>query len=84
MALVGEKYLHSTYWEPMRRYFHKGISVFYKDESGTVFHTYSCYARGIDMMNGTYHYLDLVPKGRDEEGLEGPQDWVQYHDRYED
>ena len=81
---MGEKYLHSTYWEPMRRYFHKGISVFYKDESGTVFHTYSCYARGIDMMNGTYHYLDLVPKGRDEEGLEGPQDWVRYHDRYED
>ncbi len=62
----------------------EGISVFYKDESGTVFHTYSCYARGIDMMNGTYHYLDLVPKGRDEEGLEGPQDWVRYHDRYED
>jgi len=84
LALVGEKYLHSTYWEPMRRYFHKGISVFYKDESGTVFHTYSCYARGIDMMNGTYHYLDLGPKGRDEEGLEGPQDWVRYHDRYED
>ena len=62
----------------------EGISVFYKDESGAVFHTYSCYARGIDMMNGTYHYLDLVPKGRDEEGLEGPQDWVRYHDRYED
>ncbi len=36
------------------------------------------------MMNGTYHYLDLVPKGRDEEGLEGPQAWVRYHDRYED
>ena len=62
----------------------EGISVFYKDESGAVFHTYSCYARGIDMMNGTYHYLDLVPKGRDEEGLEGPQAWVRYHDRYED
>ena len=62
----------------------EGISVFYKDESGAVFHTYSCYARGIDMLNGTYHYLDLVPKGRDEEGLEGPQDWVRYHDRYED
>lgn len=62
----------------------EGISVFYQDESGAVFHTYSCYARGIDMMNGTYHYLDLVPKGRDEEGLEGPQAWVRYHDRYED
>ncbi len=62
----------------------EGISVFYKDESGAVFHTYSCYARGIDMMNGAYHYLDLAPKGRDEEGLEGPQAWVRYHDRYED
>jgi predicted dithiol-disulfide oxidoreductase (DUF899 family) len=62
----------------------EGISVFYKDESGAIFHTYSCYARGIGMMNGTYHYLDLVPKGRDEEGLEGPQAWVRHHDRYED
>ena len=62
----------------------EGISVFYQDESGAVFHTYSCYARGIDMMNATYQYLDLVPKGRDEDGLESPQDWVQYHDRYED
>jgi predicted dithiol-disulfide oxidoreductase (DUF899 family) len=62
----------------------EGISVFYQDESGAVFHTYSCYARGIDMMNGTYHYLDLVPKGRNEEGPEGPQAWVRYHDKYED
>ncbi len=60
----------------------EGISVFYKDESGAVFHTYSCYARGIDMMNAAYHYLDLVPKGRDEEGHEDPQDWVRHHDRY--
>jgi predicted dithiol-disulfide oxidoreductase (DUF899 family) len=62
----------------------EGISVFYQDESGAVFHTYSCYARGIDMMNATYQYLDLVPKGRDEEGQENPQYWVRYHDRYED
>jgi predicted dithiol-disulfide oxidoreductase (DUF899 family) len=61
----------------------EGISVFYQDESGTVFHTYSCYARGIDMMNATYQYLDLVPKGRDEAGHEDPQYWVRYHDRYE-
>ena len=59
-----------------------GISVFYKDESGTVFHTYSCYARGIDMVNSTYQFLDLVPKGRDE-NPEAPQDWVRYHDKYE-
>jgi predicted dithiol-disulfide oxidoreductase (DUF899 family) len=62
----------------------EGISVFYKDQSGAVFYTYSCYARGIDMMNGAYQYLDLVPKGRDEEGQENPQYWVRYHDRYED
>ena len=61
-----------------------GRSVFYKDAGGTIFHTYSCYARGIDMLNGAYHYLDLVPKGRDEEGLESPQDWLRHHDRYED
>ncbi len=62
----------------------EGISAFYQDKSGAVFHTYSCYARGIDMMNAAYQYLDLVPKGRDEQGLEGPQDWVRHQDRYED
>jgi len=62
----------------------EGISVFSKDESGAVFHTYSCYARGIDMMNVTYQYLDLTPRGRDEDGLEWVQAWVRYHDRYED
>jgi predicted dithiol-disulfide oxidoreductase (DUF899 family) len=61
----------------------EGVSVFYRDEAGAVFHTYSCYARGIDMLNTAYHYLDLVPKGRDEEGLKSPQAWVRYHDRYE-
>jgi predicted dithiol-disulfide oxidoreductase (DUF899 family) len=62
----------------------EGVSVFYQDPSGAIFHTYSAYARGIDMLNGAYHYLDLAPKGRDEAGLEGPQDWVRHHDRYED
>src|SRR5262249_19323603 len=62
----------------------EGISVFYQDESGAVYHTYSCYARGIDMMNATYQYLDLVPKGRDEEHLEDAQAWVRHHDRYEE
>ena len=47
----------------------QGISVFFKDAEGNVFHTYSCYARGVDMLNTAYHYLDLVPKGRDEAGL---------------
>lgn len=62
----------------------EGISVFYRDAEGAIFHTYSCYARGIDMMNATYQYLDLTPKGRDEGGPEGPLGWVRHHDRYED
>lgn len=58
-----------------------GISVFYKDENGSIFHTYSSYARGLDMLNTGYHYLDLVPKGRDE--AEGVMKWIQRHDSYE-
>jgi predicted dithiol-disulfide oxidoreductase (DUF899 family) len=60
-----------------------GVSVFYKDAEGRVFHTYSCYARGIDILNTAYNYLDLVPKGRDESEFEFTQAWVRYHDRYE-
>ena len=59
-----------------------GISVFYKNEQGELFHTYSCYARGVDMLNGAYHYLDLVPKGRDEDGLEFSMQWLRRHDQY--
>ncbi|PYQ58075.1 MAG: DUF899 domain-containing protein [Acidobacteria bacterium] len=59
----------------------EGTSVFFKDRSGNVFHTYSTYARGIDMMNVDYQYLDLVPKGRDE-GDRGPY-WVRRHDEYD-
>ncbi len=59
-----------------------GISVFYRDDTGTVFHTYSCYARGLDMLNGAYHYLDLVPKGRDEGDSSPHMTWVRLHDRY--
>ena len=59
----------------------EGVSVFARDSRG-VFHTYSTYARGIDMLNTTYHYLELVPKGRDEGNA--PQHWVRYHDRYSD
>ncbi|HMF85357.1 MAG TPA: DUF899 family protein, partial [Nitrospiraceae bacterium] len=58
----------------------EGTSVFYKDPKRNVFHTYSTYARGIDMVNVAYHYLDLVPKGRDE-GKSGP-DWLCRHDEY--
>jgi len=59
-----------------------GISVFYRNEQNDVFHTYSCYQRGVDMLNGAYHYLDLVPKGRDEDGLEFTMEWVRRHDQY--
>lgn len=61
----------------------EGISVFYKDDTGAIYHTYSTYARGIDMVNPTYQFLDLVPKGRDEDPPNAPQAWVRYHDRYE-
>jgi predicted dithiol-disulfide oxidoreductase (DUF899 family) len=59
----------------------EGVSAFYKDKSGNVFHTYSSYARGIDLLNTTYNFLDLTAKGRDE-NPEARQDWVRYHDRY--
>ncbi|KIH83895.1 DUF899 domain-containing protein [Pseudomonas batumici] len=57
-----------------------GLSVFYRDPEGTLFHTYSTYARGLDMLVGTYNFLDLMPKGRNESGT---MDWVKHHDRYE-
>ena len=60
----------------------EGVSVFYKDTADHVFRTYSAYARGIDVLNVAYHYLDLVPKGRDEDGHEFAQFWVRRHDEY--
>ena len=60
----------------------EGISIFFKDKRGDVFHTYSCYARGIEVVNGAYQFMDMLPKGRDEG--DQPQSWVRYHDRYED
>ncbi len=59
-----------------------GVSVFYKKEGGEIFHTYSCYSRGLDMLNAAYHYLDLVPKGRDEGALGHPMEWVRLRDEY--
>jgi predicted dithiol-disulfide oxidoreductase (DUF899 family) len=58
-----------------------GISVFYKDDVGQIFHTYSTYRRGVEVMMGTYHLLDLTPKGRDEDPGQGMR-WVRHHDRY--
>jgi predicted dithiol-disulfide oxidoreductase (DUF899 family) len=60
-----------------------GASVFYKNEAGDVFHTYSSYGRGLDILVGTYNLLDLAPKGRDEAGLAWSMAWVRHHDRYE-
>ena len=60
-----------------------GISVF-RNEGGAVFHTYSCYARGLDMLNGAFHLLDLVPKGHDEAHLAHNMSWLQRHDEYID
>ncbi len=59
-----------------------GVSVFAKDAAGDVFHTYSTFGRGVDILNGAYQYLDLVPKGRDETGLPWPMAWLRYHDEY--
>ncbi len=59
-----------------------GTSVFYKDAAGNVFHTYSSYARGLDILVGAYNWLDIAPKGRDEEGLKHGMAWVRHHDKY--
>jgi predicted dithiol-disulfide oxidoreductase (DUF899 family) len=61
-----------------------GASVFYKNSAGEIFHTYSTYGRGLDILIGAYNFLDLAPKGRDEEGLAWSMAWVRHHDRYED
>ena len=59
-----------------------GLSAFYKDEGGSVFHTYSAFARGLDINVGAYNFLDVAPKGRDEEGLAFSMAWVKHHDKY--
>ena len=61
-----------------------GISVFSKDDKGNIFHTYSSYARGLDLFITAYNLLDIVPKGRDESGLKYSMEWVRHHDRYGD
>ncbi len=59
-----------------------GMSSFYKDSAGRIFHTYSSYARGLDLLVGAYNWLDLAPKGRDEDSLTHPMSWVRHHDKY--
>jgi predicted dithiol-disulfide oxidoreductase (DUF899 family) len=82
-ALRGEGGVHNYTKREARLTDHAGVSTFYKDRIGDVFHTYSTYARGLDILNGAYNYLDLVPKGRDEDSLDFTQSWVRYHDDYE-
>ena len=55
-----------------------------KDAAGNIFHTYSSYGRGLDILIGAYNWLDLAPKGRDEEGLQHGMAWVRHHDKYID
>ena len=78
----------STYYNYRRQGFPMteapGASVFYMDSEGDIFHTYSVYARGLDMFMTAYHYLDMVPNGRDEEDLSFSMEWVRLHDTYED
>lgn len=60
-----------------------GVSVFYKDDVGEVFHTYSTYGRGVEVMMGAYNLMDLTPKGRDENDVPYKMEWVRHHDRYD-
>jgi predicted dithiol-disulfide oxidoreductase (DUF899 family) len=61
-----------------------GVSAFYRDAGGGIFHTYSAYARGLDSLVGTYNFLDVAPKGRDEDNLPWTMAWVRRHDEYDD
>jgi predicted dithiol-disulfide oxidoreductase (DUF899 family) len=60
-----------------------GLSVFIRGEDGAIYQTYSSFSRGCDLLIGTYNFLDLVPKGRDEDGLAFPMAWMRHHDRYD-
>jgi predicted dithiol-disulfide oxidoreductase (DUF899 family) len=83
---------HVSFQEPGEGYYNyrmtnvmeelPGLSVFYKDDDGMIYHTYSCYSRGLDPLNATYQMLDLAPKGRDEADLPYPMSWVNLHDSY--
>jgi predicted dithiol-disulfide oxidoreductase (DUF899 family) len=60
-----------------------GLSVFVKDSDGAIYHTYSCYSRGLDILNTAYNHLDLTPLGRDEQELPFTMAWVRHHDDYD-
>lgn len=60
-----------------------GVSALYKNKQGEIFRTYSCYARGLDFLNGAYNFMDITAKGRDESELSMPMEWIRRHDEYE-
>ncbi|UUZ75639.1 DUF899 domain-containing protein [Polaromonas sp. P1(28)-13] len=81
---VARGKLHYNYGEwPLAGDEWPGISLFYRNDAGEVFHTYSTYGRGVEVMMGTYNMLDLAPLGRDEDNLTYGMAWVRHHDRYE-
>jgi len=85
----GEKQKNEVYYNFSRQQYMgeemPGVSSFYKDEKGQVFHTYSSYARGAEQVIATYSLLDIAPKGRNEEGFKvHPMEWVRHHDKYDE
>ena len=81
---VAKGRLHYNYGEwPYSQEEWPGVSVFFRNDAQEVFHTYSSYGRGVEVMMGTYNLLDLTPKGRDEREVEYKMEWVRHHDRYE-
>jgi predicted dithiol-disulfide oxidoreductase (DUF899 family) len=82
IAAHSMEYNYSTIDFPVEEL--PGLSVFSKDGNGEIFHTYSTYARGLDILVGTYNFLDMAPKGRDEAGLMHTMAWLRHHDKYDD
>jgi predicted dithiol-disulfide oxidoreductase (DUF899 family) len=81
--LAKGKVNHNYDWVEFPKDEAPGLSVFCKNASGEIFHTYSAYARGLDILVGAYNFLDLAPKGRDEDAPPWTMAWVRHHDRYE-
>jgi len=82
MTPGSRKYNYGSWDFPMEE--GPGLSVFYKDAEGQIYHTYSTYGRGLDILLTAYNYLDMTPKGRDEAEMKPhPMAWVRHHDRYE-
>jgi predicted dithiol-disulfide oxidoreductase (DUF899 family) len=78
--LDRDKVLHNFTMQKLSSEEQPGLSVFYKDPAGNIFHTYSSFERGLDMLVGAYNYLDLTPKGRNESS---GMDWMRFHDKYD-